>query len=122
MILQEQAAATKEVMKQDRGSIGNTASKLFVNLTGILLTTEGIFNLDAPIVHDPTTVCYLINPSIVELKPMYVEVELKGQLTYGKTVCDYYGVTGKKPNAMVATKLDFQGFWNIVYDAIKLYK
>ncbi len=62
-------------------------------------TQKEVFGWDAPPLHDPTTVAWLIDPTCIETKPMYVAVELRGEHTYGRTVCDYYGVTGNQPNA-----------------------
>lgn len=71
-------------------------------------------------VHDPVTMAYLIDPTVLVTKPMHVEVDLKSELSYGRTVCDYYG---KNPdaNVNVAIDLDKEKFWNIVEKAICSY-
>lgn len=73
-----------------------------------------------PPVHDPCTVAYLIDPSIVSTRRCPVDVELRGDLTCGMTVAD---LRGPEPSAedchtQVAVKLDFQGFWDLVVKAI----
>ncbi|WP_310889524.1 nucleoside hydrolase [Clostridium estertheticum] len=119
--LTRQALATIEVVNRIK-TLNNTASNLFVDLMEYFrMTQKKVFGFDSPPVHDPTTVAYLIDPTIIQTKPMNVEIETSSELTYGKTVCDYYGNTGKEPNALVATKLDFDKFWNLVYDTLKLY-
>ncbi|MCB2339112.1 nucleoside hydrolase [Clostridium estertheticum] len=119
--LTRQALATIEVVNRIK-TLNNTASNLFVDLMEYFrMTQKKVFGYDSPPVHDPTTVAYLIDPTIIQTKPMNVEIETSSELTYGKTVCDYYGNTGKEPNALVATKLDFDKFWNLVYDTLKLY-
>jgi len=119
--LTRQALATKEVVDKIK-TIGNKASNLFVDIIEFFTKTQKeVFGWDAPPTHDPTTVAYLIDPSIVETKPMYTEIEIWSPSSYGRTICDYYNVTGKKPNVEVAIKLDFEKFWNLIYETLKMY-
>lgn len=119
--LTRQALATREVIDRMK-TIGNKASKLFVDIIEFFTKTQKeIYGWEAPPTHDPTTIAYLIDPSIVETKPMYTEIELRSEKSYGRTICDYYNVTGKEPNVEVAVKLDFDKFWNLIYETLKLY-
>lgn len=120
--LTRQALATPEVIAKMK-PIGNKASKLFVELMEFFTKTQHeVFGWDSPPVHDPTTVAWLIDPSVIETKPMYVEVDIRSERSYGRTLCDYFGVLGKPANVEVAVKLDFDKFWNIVYETLKLYE
>ncbi|WZL75000.1 nucleoside hydrolase [Clostridiaceae bacterium 35-E11] len=120
--LTRQALATPEVIAKMK-PIGNKASKLFVDLMEFFTKTQHeVFGWDSPPVHDPTTVAWLIDPSVIETKPMYVEVDIRSERSYGRTLCDYFGVVGKPANTEVAVKLDFDKFWNIVYETLKLYE
>lgn len=67
--------------------------------------TGGLTGSTAP-VHDPLTVAYLIDPGVVELRPLHVAVETHGVLTYGRTVIDVHGVNGLPANAHVALAAD----------------
>jgi inosine-uridine nucleoside N-ribohydrolase len=49
---------------------------------------------------------------------MRVDVECESDLTRGETVCDFYGVTGKKPNAEVGVDLDRENFFELLYGAL----
>lgn len=119
--LTRQAKATREVIEKMK-TIDNKASKLFVDIMEFFTKTQReVFGWEAPPTHDPTTIAYLIDPSIIETKPMHVEIELRSPTSYGRTICDYFGVTGKEPNAEVATKLDFDKFWNLIYETLKMY-
>lgn len=119
--LTRQALATKEVVDKIK-TIGNKASKLFVDLMEFFTKTQReVFGWEAPPTHDPTTIAYLIDPSVIKTKPMHVEIELKSDTCYGRTVCDYFGITGKKPNVDVATELDFDKFWNLIYETLRMY-
>ena len=119
--LTRQASATKEVVEKIK-SLNNKASKLFVDLMEFFAASQkNIFGWTAPPVHDPTTIAYIIDPECIEVKPMFCEIELWSERSYGRTLCDYFGILKKKPNVDVAVKLDFDRFWNLVYENLKLY-
>ena len=74
-----------------------------------------------PPVHDPCTIAYLIDHSVVQTRRCPLDVEIKGDLTLGMTVAD---LRGSEPSAeechtQVATKLDFDKFWDLIVDALK---
>jgi ribosylpyrimidine nucleosidase len=119
--LTRQALATKEEVSRIR-SLGNRAAILFSELMEFFSKTQReVFGWEAPPLHDPTTIAWLIDPTCIETKPMHVVIELKGEQTYGRTCCDYFGITKRAPNAQVATKLDFRKFWDIIYNTYKRY-
>lgn len=119
--LTRQALATKEIVDKIR-TIDNKASKLFVDLMEFFASTQkNIFGWASPPVHDPTTIAYLIDPTCIEVKPMFCEIEIWSERSYGRTLCDYFGILNKETNVDVAVKLDFYKFWDIVYDSLKLY-
>lgn len=74
-----------------------------------------------PPVHDPCTVAYLIDPSVVATRRCPVDIEIHGELTLGMTVADLRGPepSAEECHTQVATKLDFDGFWNLVTEAIR---
>jgi inosine-uridine nucleoside N-ribohydrolase len=79
---------------------------------------EGVFGFDAPPLHDPVAVAAVIVPSLLKTRPMRVDVECESDLTRGETVCDFYGVTGKEPNAEVGVELDREDFLELLYGAL----
>jgi ribosylpyrimidine nucleosidase len=102
-------------------SLGNPQSALFSEMMEFFaMTQKEIYGWDAPPLHDPTTIAWLIDPSCVELRKMRVEVELRGSLTYGRTSCDFFGLE-PGGNALVSVEIDQDRFWNIVYHAFALY-
>ena len=112
--LTRQASATKEVVEKIK-SLNNKASKLFVDLMEFFAASQkNVFGWSAPPVHDPTTIAYIIDPECIEVKPMFCEIELWSERSYGRTLCDYFGILKKEPNVDVAVKLDFDKFWNLV--------
>ena len=119
--LTRQASATKEVVEKIK-SLNNKASKLFVDLMEFFAASQkNVFGWTAPPVHDPTTIAYIIDPECIEVKPMFCEIELWSERSYGRTLCDYFGILKKEPNVDVAVKLDFDRFWNLIYENLKLY-
>lgn len=40
------------------------------------------------------------------------------QLTYGQTVCDYYGILNNSTNCGVAVALDVEKFWDMMIEAV----
>ena len=119
--LTRQASATKEVVEKIK-SLNNKASKLFVDLMEFFAASQkNVYRWSAPPVHDPTTIAYIIDPECIEVKPMFCEIELWSERSYGRTLCDYFGILKKEPNVDVAVKLDFDRFWNLIYENLKLY-
>jgi ribosylpyrimidine nucleosidase len=119
--LTRQAKVFPSVVERMR-EIHNPVSLLFVELMEFFAKTQKeVFGWEGPPLHDPTTVAWLIDPTLIQTKPMAVEVELRGEHTYGRTCCDYFGMTRKAPNAEVALKLDTERFWDLIHHTLKLY-
>lgn len=75
-------------------------------------------NFDAPPVHDACAVAYVIDPTLIEVQQVPVNIELTGTHTLGMTVADFR-YPPKPCNTWVAKKLDRERFWDLVVDAIK---
>lgn len=116
-----QAIATRELM--DRfGDIGNPVARFAADLLEFFLkTNEKVFGLEGGPIHDACTIAYLINPSLFDFEHVRIDIETKGEFTYGMTVADMSGVTGKQPNAKFARLLNRDGFWELFSDALKSY-
>ena len=82
-------------------------------------TYERTFGFDSPPLHDPVAVAAVVEPDLVETRPMRVDVECESDLTRGETVCDFYGVTGRPPNAEVGVELDRERFFELLYGALE---
>lgn len=74
-----------------------------------------------PPVHDPCTIAYLIDSAVVQTRRCPLDVEIHSELTPGMTVADLRGPepSAKDCHTQVATKLDFDKFWDLVTDAIE---
>jgi ribosylpyrimidine nucleosidase len=120
--LTRQALCTARVVERVR-ALGNPVAILFAELMEFFAATQRkVFGWQAPPLHDPTTVAWLIDPTLIETRPMHVGIELRGEMTYGRTCCDYFGMTGRAPNAEVAVKLDVPRFWDLIVDTLALYR
>jgi inosine-uridine nucleoside N-ribohydrolase len=113
-----QALATGEVL--DRiAALGTPLARVCVDL---LIFFAGryrrVFGFDAPPLHDPVAVARVIDPTVVTTVEANVAVELAGTHTRGATVIDLHEVTGRPPNARVATGLDVDRFWELIMTAI----
>jgi inosine-uridine nucleoside N-ribohydrolase len=97
------------------GRVGSVAAGF---LDYFAATYERVFGFDDPPLHDPVAVAAVLEPGLLKTRPMRVDIECESDLTRGETVCDYYGVTGKRPNAEVGVDLDRDGFFDLLHGAL----
>ena len=116
-----QALATPEVLERLRSAHRPVASFAADLLSFFGATYRAVFGFEAPPVHDPCAVAAVIAPDILRVHEMHVEIETQSELTAGRTVCDVYGITGKRPNARVGYGLDVPRFWDMVIDTLLTY-
>ncbi|GAA0607210.1 nucleoside hydrolase [Virgibacillus siamensis] len=115
-----QARANAETIEEIR-AIGNpVATAVSDMLTFYLNAYQGLLGRTSAAIHDPCPVAYLIDPSIFQLEPVHVDVETKGEFTYGMT-CVHKGVASDHVNAKFAGKLDPKKFWDLFYRALTTY-
>ena len=101
------------------GALGTPLAAIAVELMQCFTSTYKVTSgFDSPPVHDPCCIARIIDPKLVECVATYVTVETHGTTTSGMTSVDFDNRFGREPNALVATKLDFDGFWNLMLDAI----
>jgi inosine-uridine nucleoside N-ribohydrolase len=60
--------------------------------------------------HDPLTLATIIAPEILTLKEHYVDVDISGGVSMGKTFADFYHVTKKPANMKVALDVSGEDF------------
>ena len=136
--LTRQCCLTAEHVKKFR-EIGTKAAHLAADLTEFFIdTTIKSASLSGANMHDACAVAWLIDPSLIKAADMHIDIELKGELTRGMTVCDYRHLRGvepeidlhrepqmdfrgKKPNAEGALELDFPGFMELLYRTLENY-
>jgi purine nucleosidase len=109
-----QALAVGSVVDRMRemGRLGTELLLPCVEFYGMVTADEG------PAVHDACAIAYLIDPTLVAVKPAVVRVETAGRYTSGMTVTDF-NLADRPPNALVGTSLDVPRFWDLV---LKVYE
>lgn len=137
--LTRQCCLTAEHVAKFR-EIGTKAANLAADLTEFFIdTTVQSASLSGANMHDACAVAWLIDPALIKGAEMHIDIELKGDLTRGMTVCDYRHLRGvepeidlhrepqmdfrgEKPNAEAALELDFPGFMELLYRTLKNYQ
>lgn len=72
----------------------------------------------API-HDAVTIAHLIDPTLLTLHSMNVQIETASPLCIGRTVADRWAVTGLPPNAAVGLDIDRDRFVTLLIDRLR---
>ncbi|SUC25638.1 Pyrimidine-specific ribonucleoside hydrolase rihB [Providencia rustigianii] len=117
--LTHQALATPEVVAKI-ADIGTNCSQFVVELLDFFgKMYKQAQGFDAPPVHDPCAVAYVIDPSVMTTQKVPVNIELTGTLTLGMTVADFRYPIPEDCHTQVAVKLDRDKFWKMVIDALK---
>jgi pyrimidine-specific ribonucleoside hydrolase len=99
--------------------LGNRTGQVFAGL----LEFFGRFHRerygwDGSPVHDAVAVAHLAVPGLVETEPCRVDVETAGELTRGRTVADWHGLTGRPVNAQVGLRIDRPRFVDLLVEAV----
>ena len=106
--------------------IKNPASRLFADLMRFFCKSQkAVYGWEGGPLHDPTTIAYLIDPSVITTKDMYTEIETEGA-SYGRTNCNPFLVDGAgnhvyEPNMKVSVEINAGRFWDIVEECIRNY-
>lgn len=69
-------------------------------------------------VFDVCAVAAVIEPAILETRAMRVDIELRGQFTYGRTVADISGHHGQTPNVDVGVGIDHERLRQILIEGL----
>lgn len=71
--------------------------------------------------HDPCTVGYLLEPALFTGKHCNVAVETASELSMGHTAVDFWGVSGREPNARWMYGVDADGFFDLLTTHLARY-
>ncbi|MBS1251114.1 MAG: Pyrimidine-specific ribonucleoside hydrolase RihA [Anaerolineales bacterium] len=139
-----QVPATEVEIERIRGLGTRTSAIVAESLDFYRDTLKRVFGLRGGSLHDPCAVAALIDlsavpaqagPTLIEFEPMHVAVELKGEHTYGMTVCDCRHLRGRgqvstsdggvwrgePPNAEVAVDIDKDRLIDLLIDTLAKY-
>ena len=120
--LTRQALCYPEIVDR-MDKIGNKASKLFVDLMRFFCQKQKeTSGWPGGPLHDATTIAYLIDPTLIETRSMYGEIDLSHGPSYGRTNCDVFHISTDAPdNVDVSVKLDVDRFWDLVEKSLRRY-
>lgn len=117
-----QVLVTSDVMDRMR-KIDNKASKLFIDLMEFFNKAQkDVFGWEGGPLHDPLTIAYLLDPSVIKTKFMNVEIDTWSEQSYGRTNCDIFGLSDKEKNSYVAMEVDVEKFWDMIEVGIQSYE
>jgi purine nucleosidase len=69
-------------------------------------------------IHDPFVLAAVLDPALVTTEPLFVDVEVSGELTSGMTIADRRHLTGRPPNVDLAVSADATTFLDRLIDRI----
>lgn len=70
------------------------------------------------LMHDPCVTAYLIAPEFFAGRSVHMAVETQSELTMGKSVVDWWGVTQRPANSFVLDRVDVGGFFDLVIERL----
>jgi purine nucleosidase len=76
------------------------------------------FGTRAMALHDPSVIAYLLQPALYQGREVNVAIETQSPLTAGMTVVDWWNVTGRPVNARFMTKVDANGFYELLTEKL----
>lgn len=114
-----QVIATPERLETIR-SLGNESARLFGDLIQFF---ENVYieryGFAGAALHDPCTIAYLLRPDLFTFAPMRVDVETNAGLSFGRTIHDIWGLSGKSRNTRVAMTVDASGFFDLLVGCLR---
>ncbi|MCC6615111.1 MAG: nucleoside hydrolase [Anaerolineae bacterium] len=104
------------------GQIDNRAAKLFVDLmTFFNKTQKEVFGWDGGPLHDPVTIGFLLDPTLLTLRECFTQIDIRSEQSYGRTNCDIFNIMKRPPNSAVAMDIDVAKFWDLIEAGIRAY-
>jgi purine nucleosidase len=119
--LTHQAIVTDEIHQRIQGVDNRVSHFVHELLEFFAHTYKEVFGFAGAPIHDACCVAYCIDPTAFGTKKLRVDIETKGEHTYGMTVVDLLGITGREPNVNVAFTLDQDKFWDMLIQTLKNY-
>lgn len=117
--LTHQALATPDVVERI-AAIGTRPARFVVELLEFFgktyLEAQGF---EHPPVHDPCAVALVIDPTVMDVVRVPLDIELTGSLTLGMTVADFRSPAPADCLTHAATDLDRERFWDLIVDALE---
>jgi len=77
---------------------------------------------DGVAMHDPLAIAVAIQPDLVKIEDLYIDVECRSSISRGNTVADWWKTTGKAPNIKAAMEIDVENFMNFLQKHMMAYE
>ena len=117
--LTHQALATPDVVQRIT-AIDTAPARFVVELLDFFTHSyKDAQGFDFPPVHDPCAVALVIDPSVMTVVRVPLDIELTGTLTLGMTVADFRNAAPEDCTTHAATQLDHAKFWALIIDALE---
>ena len=77
-----------------------------------------VYDFEGSPIHDAVAVAQVIQPDLLELRELNVEIDRESELCRGRTVVDVWNRTGREANARVAVRIDARGFIELLLERL----
>lgn len=102
--------------------LNTKSSILFTDLMKVFNENQKrVFGFEGAPLHDPVTIAYLIDPSLLDVKYVHCDIDISGGSSYGRTNCDMFHYLGFEKNTYVAEDIDVARFWDILEESLRRY-
>ena len=116
-----QVVSTPERVDRIR-ALGNRAALATAGMLEFYSRHDSMkYGMEGSPLHDPCTVAYLLRPGIFKGKDCNIEVEIHSELTAGHTAVDFWGVSGRTPNALWVHEADADAFYELLTERLGRY-
>jgi purine nucleosidase len=113
-----QVLATPERLQRVR-ALGNRVSDATAGMLEFYSRHDSLkYGIAGSPLHDPCTVAYLLRPEIFSGKECNIEVEIHSELTAGHTAVDFWGVSGRRANAVWIHDVDDDAFYDLLIERL----
>ena len=113
-----QVLVTKERRNMFSDSDGRTTSIVADLMEFYCQFDVARYGMDGGPLHDPCVIAYMLDETIFKTRPVYVAIETQSSLTRGASVADWWGVTKKPPNCLVAESADDRLFFDLLLERL----
>ncbi len=112
------ALTTRARLERLRG-LGNRAGVVVAEMLAFYERFDvAKYGSDGAPLHDPCVIAWLLAPGLFDGREVNVEVETASPLTLGMTVVDWWGVSGRAPNARFIRQIDAEGFYALLSERL----
>ena len=100
-----------DTFRQLNTPVGDVAADL---LTHYGTPDRERYGINGAPLHDPCVIAYLLKPELFTFRSAHTAIDTTSPENLGRTVIDWWGRTGKSPNAQVAESVDAAGIYELL--------